>query len=46
MGIVIIKNKVIQLTWGERPTAIEVTSSQIHNQYKNFFEELWEDSKT
>lgn len=46
MGIAILKNKVIQLTWGERPTAIEVTSSQIHKQYKDFFEELWKISKS
>ncbi|MFC1801408.1 TrmB family transcriptional regulator [Nanoarchaeota archaeon] len=41
LGVIIIKNKVINLIWGERPTAIEITSEQIHEQYKKFFLELW-----
>jgi HTH-type transcriptional regulator, sugar sensing transcriptional regulator len=45
IGLVIIKNKVIQLTWGELPTAIETTSIQIHQQYKSFFEELWKSAR-
>jgi sugar-specific transcriptional regulator TrmB len=45
LGIVLIKNKVIQLIWGELPTAIETTSKQMHEQYKKFFEELWEEAK-
>lgn len=42
LGVIIIKNKVINLVWGERPTAIEITSEQIYEQYKNFFTELWD----
>lgn len=45
LGIVLVKKKVIQLTWGELPTAIEITSKQIHEQYKLFFEELWKEAK-
>ena len=45
IGCIIIKDKVIQLVWGERPTAIEITSLQIFQQYKKFFEELWEEAK-
>jgi sugar-specific transcriptional regulator TrmB len=41
LGVIIIKNKVINLVWGERPTAIEITSEQIYEQYKRFFLELW-----
>ena len=41
LGVIIIKDKVINLIWGERPTAIEITSQQIHDQYKKFFTELW-----
>ncbi len=41
LGVIIIKDKVINLIWGERPTAIEITSEQIHEQYKDFFEEIW-----
>lgn len=45
VGVAIINGKVINLLWGERPTAIEITSEQIHKQYKEFFLELWEKSK-
>ncbi|MBT5022630.1 TrmB family transcriptional regulator [Candidatus Woesearchaeota archaeon] len=45
LGVIIIKNKVINLVWSERPTAIEITSEQIYEQYKNFFLELWENAK-
>ena len=41
LGVIIIKNKVINLIWGDRPTAIEITSEQIHGQYMKFFAELW-----
>jgi sugar-specific transcriptional regulator TrmB len=45
LGLIVIPNKVIQVIWGERPTAIEITSSQIYQQYKKFFEEMWEEAK-
>lgn len=45
LGTIIIKNKVINLVWGDRPTAIEITSEQIYEQYKKFFLEIWEKSK-
>ena len=45
LGVIILKNRVIQLTWGERPTAIEIQSSQIYQQYKDFFEDLWKEAK-
>jgi sugar-specific transcriptional regulator TrmB len=45
LGVIIIKNKVINLVWGERPTAIEITSEQIYDQYKKFFIEIWEQSE-
>ncbi len=45
VGVVIIKNKVINMFWGERPTAIEVTSEEMNKQYQNFFLELWNKSK-
>jgi len=46
LGVCIIPGKIIQLVWGERPTAIEITSPQIHHQYKQFFEEMWKEAKT
>ena len=45
LGMIIIKNKVINLIWGERPTAIEITSEQIYEQYKKFFLEIWKIAK-
>lgn len=45
LGVIIIKNKVIHLMWGERPTAIEITSEQIYQQYQKFFTEQWESSE-
>ena len=45
LGVIIITNKVIHLMWGERPTAIEITSEQIYQQYKMFFTEQWENSE-
>lgn len=44
LGVIIVNNKVIQLLWGDRPTAIEVSSKQLYEQYKKFFEELWAES--
>jgi hypothetical protein len=46
VGVVIIKDKVIQLIWGELPTAIEITSRQVYEQYKRFFEEAWKEAKS
>jgi HTH-type transcriptional regulator, sugar sensing transcriptional regulator len=45
IGLVITKNQVINMIWGERPTAIEIVSSQISKQYKEFFEEMWDLAK-
>ena len=41
LGLMIIDNRVINWMWGERPTAIEITSKQIALQYKKFFLEIW-----
>lgn len=45
LGVIIAKNRVIQLTWGDLPTAIEIDSSQVHQYYKEFFEDLWKEAK-
>ena len=45
LGVIILEDKVINLIWGERPTAIEITSEQICAQYRSFFLELWKMSK-
>ena len=45
LGLMIINNRVINWIWGERPTAIEIISSQIAQQYKKFFLEIWKTSR-
>jgi len=45
LGVSIIKGRVINLIWGDRPTAIEIISDQIYEQYENFFDELWKSAK-
>ncbi len=45
LGVIIIHNKVINLVWGERPTAIEITSEHIYGQYIDFFASEWAKGK-
>lgn len=44
-GLMIIDDKVINWSWGERPTAIEIKSKEIAEQYKMFFLRVWRDIK-
>ena len=44
-GLMIVDGRVINWVWGERPTAIEISSEQIAIQYKEFFLEIWKMSK-
>ena len=46
IGLVIVKGKIIQIVWGDLPTAIEITSSQVEQQYKSFFEEQWKSASS
>jgi sugar-specific transcriptional regulator TrmB len=43
--IIMFRDRVVHLTWGERPTAVEVISEQIHKQYREFFLEVWKTAK-
>ena len=45
IGLIILGDKIISLVWGERPTAIEIQSKQIASKYKDFFLEIWKNSK-
>lgn len=45
VGVIMYHNKVVQAVWGERPTAIEITSRQINDHYARFFDEMWKESK-
>lgn len=40
-GLMVINNRVINWVWGSRPTAVEIVSPQIAQQYKRFFLEMW-----
>ncbi len=46
LGLMIINDRVINWMWGERPTAVEIVSKQIAQQYKKFFLEIWKISKS
>ncbi len=46
LGLMIINDRVINWIWGERPTAVEIVSKQIAQQYKKFFLEIWKISKS
>ncbi|MBR9699613.1 hypothetical protein GOV09_04110 [Candidatus Woesearchaeota archaeon] len=39
--VVIYKNKILQLDWGEVPTAFTIQSKTIYNSHKQFFLEKW-----
>jgi len=39
--VVIYKNKILQLDWGEVPTAFTIQSETIYNSHKKFFLEKW-----
>lgn len=45
LGLMIINNRVINWIWGERPTAVEIKSKQIAEEYKKFFLEIWNFAK-
>lgn len=40
-GVIILKNRVINLLWGEKPSAFEITTPEIVQRYHNYFLELW-----
>ncbi len=44
LGTLVLKGRVIPMLWGDNPTAIEIISDQVHEQYKRFFRQLWEDA--
>ena len=46
LGLMIVNDKIINVIWGERPTAIEIRSEQLAEQYKKFFLEMWKKAKS
>jgi len=41
IGVVILKDRVLHLLWGEEPAIYEVLSAEAVRQYKNMFIQLW-----
>ena len=44
-GLMIINDKIINWSWGERPTAVEITSKSIAKNYGDYFLEVWDKLK-
>ena len=42
VGVIILKNRVINLLWGDEPSAFEIRDREIVNRYQKFFKDLWE----
>lgn len=45
VGVSIVGGRVIQLLWGKRPTAIEISSRQVYERYRLFFLDAWRNSR-
>jgi excisionase family DNA binding protein len=41
-GVVILKDRIINLLWGKEPSAYEIKAPEIVSRYKAYFKELWE----
>ncbi|MDP1884458.1 MAG: L-tyrosine/L-tryptophan isonitrile synthase family protein [Candidatus Moranbacteria bacterium] len=44
-GIIILKDRVINLLWGETPSAFEIKTPEVVDSYKKYFKELWSKSQ-
>lgn len=44
LGTVILRDRVINLTWGKQPIAVEVRSTAIQKSYSDFFLSEWENA--
>ena len=45
VGLVITSKSVLQVTWGDRPTVIEICSDNLIKKYKEFFLDMWKLNK-
>jgi len=44
-GVIILKDRVVFLLWGEQPSAFEVFESAVVKRYKRFFQQVWKATK-
>jgi len=45
LGVIVIRDRIYQFMWKPQPMAVEIASNQVYEQYKKFFEEVWEEAK-
>jgi excisionase family DNA binding protein len=43
-GMIVLKDRVISLLWGEVPSAFEIKTPEIINRYQKYFQEVWKRS--
>lgn len=41
-GVIILNDRIINLLWGETPSAFEVRTPEVVDSYKKYFKELWQ----
>lgn len=42
VGVIILKDRIVNLLWGDEPAAYEIKTKEIIERYKRYFKELWE----
>ncbi len=41
VGVIVLKDRVVNLLWGDVPSVFEIKSAAVVAQYRKFFEEIW-----
>lgn len=45
IGVIILKDRIINLLWGDEPAAYEIKNEEIVKRYQGYFKELWEKTR-
>lgn len=40
-GVIILKDRIINLLWGKRPSAYEINDKKVVERYQNYFKDIW-----
>ena len=40
-GVIVLKDRIINLIWGDTPSAFEIKTPEVVDSYKNYFKEVW-----
>ena len=43
--VIVFKDRTVHLLWKDKPTAIEIISEHVHEHFRDFFLEIWKNSK-